>query len=130
MTSVLEQHARALVVALHDLDLTVNAGEGFGFLGPNGAGKSTLIKILMGLIFATRGSARLNGLPVSQAAARRSVGYLPENPALYDFLNAREYLRMVGGAFRMPEAQIAEQAEKVLSQVDLLDAAKRPIRVR
>jgi len=116
------------VEALRKLGFTMGSGEVFGFLGPNGAGKSTTIKILMGLISPTGGSARLFGTSVTQNAARRKVGYLPENPAFYDFLTAREYLTFVGSSFGMTEADIKTRTEEVLLQLDLQDAAKRRIR--
>ena len=116
------------VVALKNLDLTVAQGEIFGFLGPNGAGKSTTIKALLGLIRPTAGSARIMGVDISSHEARRGVGYLPENPAFYDYLTAEEYLVFVGKAFAMPEAGIHEQCEKVLTQLELWEARKRPIR--
>ncbi len=119
---------RMQVEALRELSLNINQGEVFGFLGPNGAGKSTTIKILMGLISATAGSARLFGTEVRQAAARRNVGYLPENPALYDFLTGREYLSFVGKAFAMTDGAIAERSGVVLEQLQLTDAANRPVR--
>jgi ABC-2 type transport system ATP-binding protein len=116
------------VEALRELAFTMGSGEVFGFLGPNGAGKSTTIKILMGLIHPTGGSARLFGTSVTEHAARRKVGYLPENPAFYDFLTAREYLTFVGSSFGMAEADINTRTEEVLLQLDLQDAAKRRIR--
>lgn len=119
---------RTEVEALKRLNLTVAQGEVFGFLGPNGAGKSTTIKILMGLIAATSGSARLFATDVSQAAARKNVGYLPENPSLYDFLSAREYLGFIGSAFAMPETVIKERSAAVLEQLQLSEAADRSIR--
>jgi ABC-2 type transport system ATP-binding protein len=119
---------RLQVEALRELNLTINQGEVFGFLGPNGAGKSTTIKILMGLIAATNGSARLFTTDVSQAAARKHVGYLPENPSLYDFLTAREYLKFIGSAFAMTESSIKERSAAVLEQLQLSEAADRSIR--
>lgn len=119
---------RMQVDALRELSLTINQGEVFGFLGPNGAGKSTTIKILMGLIAATSGSARLFTTDVSQAAARKNVGYLPENPSLYDFLSAREYLTFIGKAFAMSEVAIKDRSIAVLDQLQLSEAADRPIR--
>lgn len=116
------------VDALQELSFTIGAGEVFGFLGPNGAGKSTTIKILMGLISPTGGSARLFGTSVTQYAARRKVGYLPENPAFYDFLTAHEYMTFVGRSFGMAEADIKTRTEEVLLKLDLQDAAKRRIR--
>src|SRR5690242_4110874 len=91
------------VEALKDLNLNVEQGEIFGFLGPNGAGKSTTIKALMGLIQPSAGAASIMGDDVSSPQARRRVGYLPENPAFYDYLSAEEYLSFVGKAFNLPE---------------------------
>jgi len=119
---------RCVVDALRSLNLTIQQGEVFGFLGPNGAGKSTTIKILMGLIHATSGSASLLGVPVTAAQCRLNVGYLPENPALYDFLTAAEYLEFVGRSFRMPASLISSRAAEVLERLQLTDAAKRPVR--
>lgn len=116
------------VEALRDLSLTLVPGEVFGFLGPNGAGKSTTIKILMGLIRASAGDARLFGIPVDDPRARCRVGYLPENPAFYDFLTAREYLRFVGTSFAMSSAAIRTESERVLALLDLQIAADRPMR--
>lgn len=119
---------RSFVDALTRLDLTIQEGEVFGFLGPNGAGKSTTIKILMGLIKATSGSASLMGVPVASAQCRLNVGYLPENPALYDFLTAAEYLEFVGRSFRMPASLISSRSAEVLERLQLTEAAKRPVR--
>src|ERR1044072_1310458 len=84
------------VDALKHLDLQVATGEVFGFLGPNGAGKSTTIKCLMGLIRPTAGTATIMGEQVGSVASRQKVGFLPENPAFYDYLTAEEYLKFVG----------------------------------
>lgn len=116
------------VLALDQLDLTLPQGEVFGFLGPNGAGKSTTIKILMGLIRPTSGDAALLGISSTLAEARRQVGYLPENPSFYDYLNASEYLALVGGLFGMSRAEIATRAEITLHRFSLWEARKRPIR--
>jgi ABC-type multidrug transport system ATPase subunit len=78
--------------ALDHLTMAVELGEVFGFLGPNGAGKSTTLKLLMGLIFPTSGSARILGKPVGDLDARRKMGFLPENPSFYDYLSAEELL--------------------------------------
>jgi ABC-2 type transport system ATP-binding protein len=82
------------VAALAGVSLTVEAGEAFGFIGANGAGKTTTIKILMGLIQATKGSACIFGTSVSLPSARLGLGYVPENPYLYDYLTPQEVLLM------------------------------------
>lgn len=116
------------VAAISDLSLQVSAGEVFGFLGPNGAGKSTTIKTLMGQIRPSRGSVCLFGQQVGSAKARSRVGYLPENPAFYDYLNAFEYLELVGRAFKIPTDEIKRESLRVLEMMDLAGAARRPIK--
>jgi ABC-2 type transport system ATP-binding protein len=83
--------------ALDALTMTVDEGEVFGFLGPNGAGKSTTLKLLMGLIFPTSGTARILGKPVGNLEMRRRIGFLPENPSFYDHLTAEELLHYFAG---------------------------------
>ncbi|HUE88982.1 MAG TPA: ABC transporter ATP-binding protein [Vicinamibacterales bacterium] len=83
--------------ALDALTMTVEEGEVFGFLGPNGAGKSTTLKLLMGLIFPTSGTARILGKPVGDLDMRRRIGFLPENPSFYDYLTAEELLEYFAG---------------------------------
>ena len=118
----------ARVEAVKNLHLTVEQGEIFGFLGPNGAGKSTTIKTLVGLIGPSAGTAKIMGIDISSHESRRNVGYLPENPAFYDYLSAEEYLYFVGRTFSLPETLLRVKSEQVLKLLDLWDARKRPIR--
>lgn len=119
---------RQNVEALKELSLSIEQGEVFGFLGPNGAGKSTTIKCLMGLIKPTSGMASILGESVGSEASRLKVGYLPENPAFYDYLSAEEYLGFVGKIFKMPDSLLARRSEEALKRLELWDARKRPIR--
>lgn len=116
------------VEALKQVSLSISQGEVFGFLGPNGAGKSTTIKCLMGLIKPTSGTASVFGEPAGSLSARQHIGYLPENPAFFDYLSADEYLGFVGRTFKMDDAVLQRRKEEVLALLDLLDARKRPIR--
>lgn len=118
----------AVVEALQGISLAIGQGEVFGFLGPNGAGKSTTIKCLIGLIKPTAGSATIMGRPITNADARAVVGYLPENPAFYDYLTAEEYLLFVGRTFKMPDALLARRTEEMLKLLELWDARKRQMR--
>lgn len=118
----------ARVEALKGLSLVIETGEVFGFLGPNGAGKSTTIKIIMGLIRSTSGSALVMGHPTGSPVARRQVGFLPENPAFYDFLTAEEYLNFVGQAFGMAKPLLEKRTDEVLALLELTEARKRPMR--
>jgi ABC-2 type transport system ATP-binding protein len=119
---------RTRVEALKRISLIVGSGEVCGFLGPNGAGKSTTIKCLLGLIEPTSGSARIMGEPISKVESRCRVGYLPENPAFYDFLSAEEYLGFVGKTFGMSADLSCRRSEEVLRQLELWEARKRLIR--
>ena len=76
--------------SLDNLTLAVEQGESFGFLGPNGAGKTTTLKLLMGLIFPTSGTARVSGRSIDDIRMHREIGYMPEQPYFYDYLTARE----------------------------------------
>lgn len=82
--------------ALERLTLSVQEGEIFGLVGPNGAGKSTTIKLLLGLIRASSGTGRIHGHPIASVKSREKLGYLPENPALFDFLRPTEFLSLCG----------------------------------
>lgn len=128
LSKVFRGRRLAVVEALTGLSLSIDSGEIFGFLGPNGAGKSTTIKLLLGLIRPTSGRASILGVDVGSSRARRSVGYLPENPAFYDYLNAAEYLSVVGRCFGMGEDLLLRRSEEVLKQLELWDARKRPMR--
>lgn len=118
----------ARIDALKNLDLQIEAGEVFGFLGPNGAGKSTTIKLLMGLLQPTSGTACIMGVDSALVDSRRRVGFLPENPAFYDYLSAEEYVAFVGAQFNMDAALLRRRSDEVLKRLDLWDARKRPIR--
>lgn len=116
------------VDALKGLNLQIAQGEVFGFLGPNGAGKSTTIKLVVGLLKPTSGSAAIMGIDSGSADSRRQVGYLPENPAFYDYLSAEEYIAFVGAQFRMDSALLKRRSEEVLKRLDLWEARRRPMR--
>jgi ABC-2 type transport system ATP-binding protein len=107
--------------ALHPLQLTVEDGEIFGFLGPNGAGKTTTLKLLMGLVFPTAGSARLLGREWTDPEVKAQIGFLPEQPYFYDYLTAHELLEYYGQLSGVPAKQRKQRAEQVLDQVGLRD---------
>jgi len=115
------------IVALHDLTLKVALKEVFGCIGPNGAGKSTSIKLMLGLIRPDGGRITINRLPVENEKSRDRVGYLPENPYLYDFLTAREYLTYAGRLSGMPAALIRSRSDELLIRLKLNQAADRRI---
>ena len=107
--------------ALHPLNLTVEDGEVFGFLGPNGAGKTTTLKLLMGLVFPTAGSARILGREWTDPSVKAQIGFLPEQPYFYDYLTAHELLEYYGQLSGVPAKQRTPRVEQVLQQVGLRD---------
>jgi ABC-2 type transport system ATP-binding protein len=115
-------------VAVADLSLHVGAGEIFGFLGPNGAGKTTSIKMLLALIEPTSGTGQLLGAPLGDRAARARIGFLPEHFRFHDTLTATELLRFHGRLYGLRGASLDARIDWLLTRVDLLDAADRPVR--
>jgi ABC-2 type transport system ATP-binding protein len=110
------------VRALDGLSLEVYRGEIFGFLGPNGAGKTTTLKLLMRLIYPTKGGASILGRPIEDSASRARIGYLPENPYFYDYLSGRELLEYTASLFGMPKDVSKKRAEELLQIVGLQGA--------
>ena len=108
--------------------MQVQDGEVFGFLGPNGAGKSTTIKLLMGIIFPTAGSAQILGRPVNDVAMHRDIGYLPEQPYFYDYLTAAELLDYFARFHGFGAAERNERVQKMLKKVGLETAGKIQLR--
>src|SRR5205814_3660648 len=101
-------------VALQGLNLTVHAGEVFGFLGPNGAGKTTTMNVLLGYVNPTGGAAYLFDVNVRQPIARQRIGYLPELTYYYRFLTAEELLRFYARIFESPPADIESRIDGLL----------------
>ena len=115
-------------VVLHDLSLTVEPGEVFGFLGPNGAGKTTTVKILMGLVRPTSGTATIFGLPAGDREARRRVGYLPENFRFHDWLTGAALLDFHGRLAGLSGAERRARIPEVIARVGLAGRGDERIR--
>jgi ABC-2 type transport system ATP-binding protein len=107
--------------ALQPLHLTVEEGEIFGFLGPNGAGKTTTLKILMGLVFPTAGTARILGKEWTDPEVKAQIGFLPEQPYFYDYLTAHELLDYYGQLSGVGADERKRRIPEVLARVGLTD---------
>jgi ABC-2 type transport system ATP-binding protein len=118
------------VVSLKGCSLTVYQGETFGLLGPNGAGKTTLLKLLLGIIRPTGGRGLLLGKPLGDRQVKQSIGYLPENPYLYDYLTGWEFLELAAGLFQIPHSVQRDRIPQLLELVGLplADARKKQMR--
>jgi ABC-2 type transport system ATP-binding protein len=114
--------------SLDSLSFQVDEGEVFGFLGPNGAGKTTTMKLLMGLIFPTSGTARVRGRSIDDVEMHREIGYLPEQPYFYDYLTARELLDYYARFSNYSAAERRERVEKFLERVGLAAAGDVQLR--
>lgn len=119
-TSGLTKRYGSKILAVDDLDLTVNRGEVYGFLGPNGAGKTTTLRMLLGLIKPSSGKARVLGESPGTPASLARVGALVESPAFYPYLSGRDNLKVVARYSGADNSRIGE----VLEQVELSERAK------
>jgi ABC-2 type transport system ATP-binding protein len=106
-------------VAVGDLTLEVPRGEVFGFLGPNGAGKSTSVKMLLGLVWPTSGTAELLGRPAGDVKTRSRMGFLPEHFRFYDWLTSTELLKLHGRLYGMSHRTLEERIPALLDTVGL-----------
>jgi ABC-2 type transport system ATP-binding protein len=116
------------VEAVRGVSFEVHENEIFGFLGPNGAGKTTTIKMLLGLIFPTRGRAAIFGRDVTDPQARRRLGFLPENPYLYQYLTALELMDLCGRLVGLSSYERGVKSRALIERVGLGHAADRPVR--
>jgi len=114
--------------ALHPLNLAIEYGEIFGFLGPNGAGKTTTLKMLMGLVFPSGGSARILGMELDDPRMKAQIGFLPEQPYFYDYLTARELLTYYGQLSGVDSRQLPHKVDSTLDRVGLRDATNVQLR--
>jgi ABC-2 type transport system ATP-binding protein len=119
---------RGEVVAVDNLTLDVEEGEIFGFLGPNGAGKTTTIKMLLGLIFPTAGTATMLGRPIGDVEARRQISYLPESPYFYDHLTGGELLDFFGRLFGIEETARRRKVDELMDLVGLKNDKQKQLK--
>ncbi|HEV2841885.1 MAG TPA: ABC transporter ATP-binding protein [Chthoniobacterales bacterium] len=113
------------ILAVRDLTLQVPPGQIYGLLGPNGSGKSTTLKIILGLVFPTRGKTEIFGRDSNLVESREAVGFLPENPYFYKYLTGRETLRFYGKLCGLRGARLKSRVEELLSLVGLTSAGER-----
>ena len=118
---------RKRVEAVSGTSFRVHKGEIFGLLGPNGAGKTTTIKAILRLIFPTEGEIRLFGRSADERAAAARVGYMPENPYIYQYLKPLEFLDLCGRLVGLPKGERQLRSEEMIDKVGLRHAVDRPI---
>src|SRR6202044_2794931 len=114
--------------SLDHLTLEVERGEVFGFLGPNGAGKTTTLKLLMGLVSPTGGTARILGMDFDDPHVKAQIGFLPEQPYFYDYLTAEELLTYYAQLSGVPAKSRAKRVTEMLQRFGLTDSARVQLR--
>jgi ABC-2 type transport system ATP-binding protein len=118
---------RKRVEAVTGTSFKVKRGEIFGLLGPNGAGKTTTIKAILRLIFPTEGEIRIFGRSADDREAAKRVGYMPENPYVYQYLKPLEFLDLCGRLVGIPKTDRRARSEEMIDKVGLRHAMDRPI---
>src|SRR5438552_1327740 len=113
--------------AVDNVDFEVRRGEVFGLLGPNGSGKSTTVKLLLGLLYPTKGHIEVFGHSPRHVATKSRIGYLPEESYLYRYLNSHETLDFFGNLFRLPKRDRENRAEQLLEMVGLSQTRTRAV---
>lgn len=123
--NISKSYNRGSIKAVDDLSLTVHPGEIFGFLGPNGAGKTTTIKMMTGLLNPDCGNININGFDIQKDAimAKQSIGYVPDNPDIYEKLTGMEYLNFMADVYGVPTDYRKRQIQFFLEMFDLEHAA-------
>jgi ABC-2 type transport system ATP-binding protein len=113
--------------AVDNVDFEVRRGEVFGLLGPNGSGKSTTVKLMLGLLYPTKGHIEVFGHSPRHVATKSRIGYLPEESYLYRYLDSRETLNFFGNLFRLPKGDREKRAEQLLEMVGLSQTRTRAV---
>lgn len=121
---VSKSYQKGAVKAVDDLNLQVKPGEIFGFLGPNGAGKTTTIKMVVGLLRQDSGQILVNGFDVAKEPlqSKSSIGFVPDNPDLYDRLSGLEYLNFIADVYRVPSELRRQRINRLLEMFELQSA--------
>lgn len=116
--------------AISDLTFSIDDGHIYGFLGPNGAGKSTTMNIITGCLAATHGSVKIDGYDIFEnpVEAKSKIGYLPEQPPLYQDMTPKEYLRFVAEAKNIKKDEIAANVDEVMNKTQITDVCDRLIK--
>lgn len=124
ISHVSKSYQKGTVKAVDDLNLQVQPGEIFGFLGPNGAGKTTTIKMVVGLLKQDSGRIVVNGFDVSKEPlqSKSSIGFVPDNPDLYDRLSGLEYLNFIADVYRVPADLRRRRINRLLEMFELQNA--------
>jgi ABC-2 type transport system ATP-binding protein len=115
--------------AVDDVNLSVNEGDIYALIGPNGAGKTTLIKLLVGLLIPSSGSAVISGFDVASRplSAKKEIGYVPDDPSAYDYLTGMEFLMLTGRLRGMKEGEVKKRIDALMPLFPIADVVVTPM---
>jgi len=124
ITNLSKSYGKNQIKALNNLNLEVNRGEIFGFLGPNGAGKTTTIKLITGILKIDTGTIKVNGVDISKdpLQAKMQIGFVPDNPEIFNRLTGLEYLNFLADVFQMKKEERKKIILKLAEQFAIKDA--------
>lgn len=124
LKNVSKTYSNGKVKAVDNINLTINAGEIFGFLGPNGAGKTTTIKMIVGLLTHDTGKIKVDGIDIDEnpIEVKKKIGYVPDNPDIYDKLTGIEYINFICDIYDISEDKRKEKLMRLLDIFELKDA--------
>ena len=107
--------------AVDNISLNVEPGDLYGFLGPNGAGKTTTIKIITGLYTATKGKVFIDGIDITEnhIEAKKRIGYIPDQPYIYEKLTGKEFLFFSGGLYKIPKEKLTEKIDELINILNI-----------
>ncbi len=108
-------------LAVDNISLSINSGDLYGFLGPNGAGKTTTIKIITGLYSPTSGSVEVDGIDITKnhIEVKKRIGYIPDQPFLYERLTGKEFLYFSGGLYKIPKNTLKNKIEELIDRLNI-----------
>ncbi|HET56530.1 MAG TPA: ABC transporter ATP-binding protein, partial [Ignavibacteria bacterium] len=108
-------------LAVDNISLSINSGDLYGFLGPNGAGKTTTIKIITGLYSPTRGCVEVDGIDITKnhIEVKKRIGYIPDQPFLYERLTGKEFLFFSGGLYKIPKSKLKDKIEELIDRLNI-----------
>lgn len=121
---VSKSYAKGKVKALNNINLEVRDGEIFGFLGPNGAGKTTTIKQITGILKPDEGSIKINGIDIvnSPVEAKKQIGFVPDNPEIFNRLTGMEYLNFIADIYEVPDEERFRKINELSEAFEIKDA--------
>lgn len=125
ITNLSKSYNKGNIKAVDNLSFNVKGGEIFGFLGPNGAGKTTTVKMMVGLLNADKGEIKIKDYDIKThpLEVKKNIGYVPDNPDVYERLTGIEYLNFMADVYKVPIEVRTERIEKFLNMFNLTDAA-------